>query len=298
MPRAPRVIVVGGGAAGIAAGIWAVRLGLRVVVLEATKHLGGQLRAVLSPITDYPGLPDVDGPGLAARMVDHLRSMRVPVRLGCRVDALEPRSGRVITSSAQRLQGDGIIVATGARRRRLGLAEEQRWVGRGLSYSVSRDAGRLAGQVSVIVGGGDNAMEAAAWLGALCPEVHLVHRSALAARPDFIRAAQAEPNVRWHPGRRVVGLRGADRLEAVLLDDGTRIDCAGLFVCIGVQPSGALSGASLPCDERGFVVVDPNQRATGRVYAVGDVCAPRAMAVSVSAGQAMIACKDIQSRWR
>ena len=296
-PR-PTVLIIGGGPGGIAAGIWAVRLGLHPHLIEARPRLGGQLLSVHSPITDYPGIQDVDGPALAARFIEHLLALDIEVSLEARVASIEAPSGVVHTTSGQALRGDAIIVATGALRRRLGLEGEQALVGRGVSYSVSKDRDRAAGRDAVVVGGGDSAVEGAASLAARCPQVHLVHRSALSARPDFVQALLGPPNMRLHERREVGGLRGAAALESVLLDEGTEIPCATLFIRIGVEPVTGFAREALPCDDRGFLLVDAHQRCRDRVYAVGDVCSPDSMAVSVATGQAMMACKHIQSSWR
>jgi thioredoxin reductase (NADPH) len=252
---------------------------------------------VLSPITDYPGIRDVDGPALAARFVEHLGETGVATRLACRVRSLDAERGTLVTAAGARLRGDAIVLATGARRRHLRVPGERRYVGRGLSYSVSKDRAQVAGSETVIVGGGDSALEGAVRLAALCPRVHLVHRGALTARPDFVARAKREPRVCWHPGRHVTALGGDGRLELVVLDDGTRIHCRGLFVRIGVEPDTSFVRPSLPCDAQGFLQVDAEQRCRGVVYAVGDVCSPRAMAVAVATGQAFVACKAIQSHW-
>lgn len=294
----PRVIIVGGGPGGIACAIWASRLGLRPLLLEASGVLGGQLLTVHSPITDYPGIPDVDGPALAARFVAHLRTTDTEVRHDCRVASIEPTRPRLTIGHGETLDGAAVIIATGARRKRLGLEREAELFGRGVSYSVSKDRDRAAGGDAVMVGGGDSATEGAATLAARCPRVHLVYRTGLSARPDFVAAARACTNVREHPGRRVAALHGASHLEAVELDDGTMLDCASLFIRIGVDPCTEFVDAVLPQDERGFLVVDADQRCCGRTYGVGDVCSPGALAVSVAGGQAMIACKHVQHSWR
>jgi thioredoxin reductase len=282
----------------MAAAIWATRLGLRPLVVEATAQLGGQLRGVLSPITDYPGLPDVDGPTLALRLAEHVKVAQVPLRLRARVIGLEPEKGRVLLAGGAALRAHAVIVATGARRRHLGLGDERRFVGRGVSYSVSKDLRRAAGGVAVVVGGGDSAVEGAARLAELCSTVHLVARGALGARPDFVAAALGHRNVRLHEGRRVVGLQGRAELESVLLDDGTELACRMLYVRIGVEPASEPFRHSFRCDPSGLLVVDAHQRCRDRVYAVGDVCTPPdVLAVAVAGGQAMVACKHIQSEW-
>jgi thioredoxin reductase (NADPH) len=281
----------------MAAGIWAARLGLTVELLEARAQLGGQLLGVLSPVTDYPGIQDVDGPALAARFVEHLLAIRVPVRFRCRVATVDPEAGAVVTTAGERIEADAIVFATGARRRRLGLPGEQGLAGRGVSYSVSKDRQLAHGKVAVVVGGGDSAVEGASRLAATSRAVHVVHRSPLVARPDFVAAAEREPRVHWHAGRKVERLLGTEALEGVVLDDGTRLDTSALYIRIGVEPQTELVRDVLPVSARGFLIVDADQRCRGRVYAVGDVCSPTAMAVSVATGQAMIACKHIQSSW-
>lgn len=282
----------------MAAGIWAVRLGLRPHLIDARPRLGGQLLSVHSPITDYPGIQDVDGPALAARFIEHLEALEIEVTLDARVSTIEPSQGVVHTGDGQAIRGDGIIVATGALRRRLGLDAEPELVGRGVSYSVSKDRDRAAGRAAVVVGGGDSAVEGATSLASRCPQVHLVHRSPLSARPDFVAALRGHANLQQHPNRQVAALQGETALESVSLDDGTLIRCATLFIRIGVEPVTSFARGILPCDDRGFLLVDAHQRCCDRVYAVGDVCSPDAMAVSVATGQAMIACKHLQTSWR
>jgi thioredoxin reductase len=162
---------------------------------------------------------------------------------------------------------------------------------------VSKDRQLARGKIAVVVGGGDSAVEGATRLAATSREVHVVHRSALVARPDFVAAAEREPRVAWHAGRKVERLIGTERLEAVVLDDGTRLACSALYVRIGVQPTTEFVRGVLPMSAQGFLTVDGDQRCRGRVYAVGDVCSPAAMAVTVATGQAMVACKHIQSSW-
>ncbi len=296
-PDAPRVLIVGGGPGGIAAGIWAARLGLDAQLLESGDALGGQLLGVFSPVTDYPGIQDVDGPALAARFVDHLRAVGVPVRLGWPVEELRPEERTVRGPGGEILRGDAILLATGAVRRRLGLPLEEELRGRGVSSSVSRDRDAARGRTAVVVGGGDSAHEGALSLAEVCPRVHLVRRGSARARPDFRRGAEEHHRVTIHEGRSVRRLVGGRRLEAVELDDGTALECAWLFVRVGVEPVTGFVRGHLPHDEEGYLRVDRYQRCADGVYAVGDICSPHAMSVSVAAGHAMVACKHIQQCW-
>ncbi|MBW2257448.1 MAG: FAD-dependent oxidoreductase [Deltaproteobacteria bacterium] len=291
----PDVLIVGGGPAGMTAGIWARSTGLQPRLIEAGPELGGQLRTVLSPIVDYPGIQDVDGPALVRHLADHFEAVQVPVRYGCRVVSLDATAPSVTLADGEVLAADALILATGATRRRLGLEGEQRL--EGVYNSVSRFRDRTAGGVATIVGGGDSAFEGAVRLAQDCRAVHLVHRGSVVARPDFRRGAEEHPRVTVHGGRAVTALIGAQRLEAVRLDDGRELRCGGLYVRVGVQPRTTFAAGVLPMDDAGYLRVDDHCRCAPGVYAIGDVCSPGAMAVSVAAGQAMIACKHLQRRW-
>ncbi len=288
----PRVCIVGGGPGGMAAGIWATRLGLAPVIVEASERLGGQLLTLTNPITDYPGIVRTSGPDLAERFAGHVRAMDVGVRLGLRVTSL--RSQRVALSDGSELSADAVILATGVRRRTLGLPRERDLVGRGVSYSVTRDAAMAAGGVGVVVGGGDAALEGAEILSGICREVHLIHRARLRARPDFVESVGACRNVHVHAGCEVVELVGDTSLREVQLDDGARIACDGLFVRVGVEPHLGRLGEGLPTDAAGYLVADRHGRCADRVYAVGDICSPGYMSISAAVGQAMTTCKHIQ----
>ena len=294
--RRRRVCVIGGGPGGMAAGIWCARLGRAAGGVEAGDRLGGQLLTLTNEITDYPGFPSTDGPSLAARFVEHLRGMEVPVRLGVRATALD--LPHVHTAGGGAIEADAVVLALGVRRRALGLPREAALVGRGVSYSVTRDADTADGDVGVVVGGGDAALEGALILSDVCREVHLVHRRELRAREDFIESVRARANVRFHPDREVVELLGEGRLAGVVLDDGARLDCRALFVRVGVEPRLGSVGRGLATDADGYLEVDRFNRCEDRVYAVGDICSPDFMSISAAVGQAMIACKHIQLTWR
>jgi len=281
----------------MAAGIWSARLGLRPVILEAGDALGGQLLRVYSPITDYPGIRRIDGPSLADRFEQHAREMGVDVVLGCRVTAIDGDPPRVSTRSHGIVDADAVVLATGVGRRTLGVTGETQLKGRGLSYTVSRDKQTVAGRDAVVVGGGDGAFEGVLILSDVCRRVHLVHRDNVCARHDFRRAVARRATVQVHTGRSVVAVLGDEQVTGVRLDDGTVLPCDGVFVRIGVEPRGTALCGELSLDEQGFVEVDRWNRCANTVYAVGDICSPQAMSVSVAVGQAMIACKHIQRRW-
>ena len=290
-----RVLVVGGGPGGMAAAIWAVRLGLRPRIIEARERLGGQLLRVFSPIPDYPGIPDTNGPRLAARFADHVDQLGIPVQFGCAVSRLDVPAGRAILSDGTSVEGQPVVLATGVARRRLDVPGERRLRGRGLSDSVSRELGRVGAREVAVVGGGDAAFEGALMLRAECELIHLVHRGEVCARADFRAEVDSDPRIVVHAGEVVREVEGDDAVTGLGLLGGGRIRCERVFVRVGVEPRIVDDGGVLPRDDAGYLAVDRYNRCAEGIYAVGDVCSPDAMSVSVAVGHAMIACKHIQN---
>jgi thioredoxin reductase (NADPH) len=295
--RRPRVRIVGGGPGGMAAGIWCHRLGLDARIFEGAAELGGQLRHVFSPVPDYPGIPVTDGPDLARRIADHVSGLGVPVELECSVERLDADPLRLLLADGRGVEADAVILAGGVARRRLGVPGEARHRGHGLSYSVSKELGSIHAREVAVVGGGDAAFEGALLLTHECERVHLIHRVSPRARPDFRAAVVADPRIVVHAGERVVGVEGESALTGVRLAGGGRVPAERVFVRIGVEPRIVDAAFPLARDEHGYLRVDRFNRCAPGVYAVGDVCSPDAMSVSVAVGHAMIACKHVQSGW-
>ena len=295
--RAPRVLIAGGGPGGMAAGVWCARLGLEAVLFEARDRLGGQMLHVFSPVPDYPGIPETDGPGLARRFAQHVAGLPVDVRLGRRIERLEVETRRLVMTDGSAEAGDAVILATGVARRRLDVPGETALAGREISYSVSKELGGVAGQEVAVVGGGDAAFEGALLLARRCPRIHLLHRGPPRARADFRQRVTAESRIVVHGDRQVVEVAARGRGIAVRTDRGEVLDCDRLFVRIGVEPCLIDDDGRLPRDGRGYLMVDRANRCVEGIYAVGDVCSPDAMAVSVAVGHAMNACKHIQTGW-
>ncbi|MCL6574708.1 MULTISPECIES: NAD(P)/FAD-dependent oxidoreductase [Kyrpidia] len=270
--------VVGAGPAGISAGIWAKRVGLSAVVIEAGEP-GGQLRGVRGPIPDYPGWREVQGPELARALVDHLLRSGTPL-----VDSAGPvrvdTAGRRVHTAAGEWEAEAIVLATGARPRRLGIPGEAAMERRGEVWSASRDAGRFRHLPVVVIGGGDRALEGAWLLAEAGAQVTIVHR-----RTSFRARREWRERVFRHPGITVmapawaVAIQGSDQTQSVRIRLGgageIEVPAAGVFVRIGTEPN--LEGIhDLPrLDSYGVVAVDRWGRTSlPGIYAAGDVCTP------------------------
>jgi thioredoxin reductase (NADPH) len=287
------VIVIGGGPGGLSALLWCHSLGLRAVLLEQASELGGQMLQMFHPVIDYPGLLPANGRALRDQFAAHLQQLQLECRTGCQVEAVDLTAHRVYLNG-EWLQGRAIILATGARQRRLGIPGEDQFA----LHTDPHEPMPYAGQPVCVIGGGDSAVENSLILARVCPSVTLIHRSThFRARLEWLQAAQAAANITLLPNCVPVELRGAERLRSLVVADSiTGAQCelpaATVFVRIGTVPNTEFLQGQLELDEAGYIRVDQRQQTTrARVYAVGDVCKPVCWSVATAVGHGAIAAK-------
>lgn len=300
--NSPDVIILGGGPAGISAMLWCRSLNLRAILLETAPQLGGQMLMMYHQIPDYPGLPLMTGVEMRDRFEAHLREVGATWRTGCRIEEID-LAGRTLRVDGEQLSAGALIIATGARKRLLGVPGEALFAARGVSFSATKDHSLYAGRPVCVIGGGDSAVENATILSAVCPSVTLIHRSErFRARAEWLSEARRRDNITFLPNTEVISIEGRDRAERVIVRDRTsgrqfplETDC--VFVKIGIAPNVEAFGSQLPFDQDGYITVDNRQRtAIDRVYAAGDVTNPVCLSVATSVGHGAIAAKDIAQR--
>ena len=312
-----RVVIIGSGPAGWTAAIYAARANLSPLVLigvpatdPAPVLPGGQLM-LTTEVENYPGFPEgVTGPKMMADFQAQAE------RFGTRVageDVLScdfsRRSFVLRTSEGREVRTRSVIIATGAVANWIGAPNELRLArsGGGVSACAVCDGALPIYRKKhlAVVGGGDTAMEEAAYLSKFASQVTIIHRRgelrASRAMQDRVRAL---PNVdfRWHA--RVADVLGADRIEGVLLEDvrtgeRSRLDVAGLFVAIGHSPATRfLAGSGVELDDKGYVMLRTRSSRTNidGVFAAGDVADPTYRQAVTAAGMGCQAAIDCE-RW-
>jgi thioredoxin reductase (NADPH) len=300
------VIIAGGACAGYTAAVYAARANLRPLVIEGFAS-GGQLMST-SDVENFPGFPDgIAGPELMSRFRAQAE------RFGAEfvtddvtgVD-LSERPFRVSVGGDD-YRAHSLIVATGARARELGLASERALQGRGVSYCAVCDAAFFRDRRVVVVGGGDTALEEAAFLARFASEVVLVHRRRELRGSQFMQAhALAQPNLTLVAPYVVEEVLGeeAGRVTGVLLRDAESgemrmEEAGGLFVAIGHDPTSALFRDQLDTDPvTGYLVTRPGSTRTNvaGVFACGDVQDPVYRQAITAAGSGCMAALDAE-RW-
>lgn len=298
-----QVIIIGGGPAGISALLWCHSLGLRAVLLEQAAELGGQMLEMFHPVLEYPGFPNKTGHELRDAFAAHLAVYNLSYRLNCRLDEINLRERRLVVNG-ESLTAQALIIASGARTRRLGMPGEDTLPG--ISYSATRDQQRFVGQEVGVIGGGDSAFEDCLILAEVCPRVTLIHRSdKFRARPSWQQAVFQHPHIEVLTHCQIVEINqpenGSLRLRLVNHLNNTQQDIlvGGLFVRLGIAPNTAFLQAQLALDEGGYIITDRAQKTSiANVYAVGDVCHPICLSVSTALGHGANAAKDIAQRLR
>lgn len=296
------VLIMGGGPAGMSALIWSHSLGLRGIAFERAVEPGGQMLSMYHQIPDYPGLPLLTGREMRDHFLDHVNTLGLELRTGCRIDDVRLAEKRLICNG-EWFQGNAVILATGACKRGLDLPDEARFANSGVSYSATRDHSLYAGKTVAVVGGGDSAVENALILARVCPKVFLIHRSnRFRAREEWLRQATENPAITILPFHQITAIEGSGSIERLILsemrsNEGKTLDVEGLFIKIGIAPCTEGLRDQVELDDEGYVMVDAAQRTSlDMVYAAGDVCRPVCLSVATAVGHGAVAVKDISEK--
>ena len=255
------LIIIGMGPAGIAASIYAKRSNLKVLCLEKGM-IGGELNYI-DKIDNYPGLNDISGSALAYKLLEHIDEMEIDYRF----ETVKDKTNK------EKYTTKYIILATGRKARKLGLENEDTFLGRGISYCAICDGAFFKNKVVSVVGGGMAALEEALYLANIVKKVYLIHRrDKFNATPSIIEKIINSPKIEILYNEEVVKLNGKDHLESIELKSGKEIFTSGLFIYIGYTPNiDYLKNLDI-LGSKGYAIVDKNFKTKeDGIYAVGDL---------------------------
>ena len=293
------VIIIGAGPAGLTAGIYASRSGLKTLVLEE-KSPGGM--AATSPwIENYPGFPEgIAGTDLIEKMLEQCRRFGAEIRNFEGVVELHlDKDNKIVRTDSSEYESKAVIITSGSKHRLLGVSGEEEFQGRGVSYCAICDGYFFKGKKVLVVGGGNCAAMSALFLHNLASEVYLAHRrDRLRAEEAYVKELKKR-GVRFLWNREVKEIRGDKMVESVMLYDNKRgeieeMNVDGVFVFVGEAPNSEFAvKAGVEVDAQGYVVVDSFQRTNiPGVYAAGDVTSCPVKQIGSAVGQAIIAATE------
>lgn len=299
------VVIIGGGPAGLTAGIYVARARLKVVLLEGA--FPGGNAAITDRIDNYPGFPfGISGLDLMNRFREQAERFGLEIRVA-EVTRLEVDGGtaRVITTAGD-YSARVVIIASGARRQELGVPGEAEFTGRGVSYCATCDGPLFENRVVAVIGGGDSAVEEAIYLTSFARKVYLIHRrDKLRANRAAQEKALANPRIEFRFNRVVERFEGKDSLRNLVLlntqsGEVERLAVEGVFVSIGMKAASDFLGGLLETRD-GYIITDADMNTSvPGVLAAGDIRykLTRQVATAVGDGatagiQAVRLCEDM-----
>jgi thioredoxin reductase (NADPH) len=298
-----KVIIIGSGPAGYTAAIYAARANLHPLVIASSVEAGGELMKT-TEVENYPGFPEgIQGPELMMHMQAQAERFGAEIVLDDVVSLeLEGDVKRVTLGNGDVHEALTVIFATGSAYRKLGLADEDRMSGHGVSWCATCDGFFFRQKTIAVVGGGDSAMEEATFLTKFADKVYVIHRNdALRASKVMQDRAQADPKIEFLFNKRVEHIYGDSLVTGVgVVDtvDGTEttLDLSGLFIAIGADPRTHLIHGQLDLTTFGTIAVDGRSSRTNLpgVFAAGDVIDPTYRQAVTAAGSGTVAALDVE----
>ncbi len=298
------VLIIGAGPAGMTAAIYAARAGYKTAVLEHGVP-GGQA-ATTDMIENYPGFPEgISGPELMMKFFEQTQTFGVEM-IYEQVQSVELDGAiKRVTTDKQTIEAKAVVIASGAKPRALGVANEGRLRGRGVSYCATCDGFFFKDQPVAVVGGGDTAVEEAMYLTKMCSSVTLIHRrDELRANKLAQSRALANEKLNIIYDTVVDEIIGDDKVSQLKLrnkktDETSTLDINGVFIFVGYLPNNAFFPPELEVNEQGYIVTD-DEMATNipGVFAVGDVRQKKLRQVTTAVGDGGAVMHGIEEYFR
>jgi thioredoxin reductase (NADPH) len=283
------VVIVGGGPAGLAAGLYTARMNLKAVLVDRGA-LGGQLLNT-ELIEDYPGIETILGSELATKMGDHARKFGLEIRDFEPVKEIDVEGTTKVVrlESGEELRAPAVIMAAGGLPRYLEVPGEKAFWGRGVSYCAVCDGAFFKGQELAVVGGGDAAVEEGDFLTRYASKVYILHRrNELRAQPILVDRARANPKIEFVLGSAVKEIAGDEKVRAIRFEQGgslRELPVGGVFIFVGFVPNSGLFRVHVDHDEAGYILTGRDlQTSVEGVWAVGDVRAQLTKQIATAVG--------------
>lgn len=280
------LIIIGAGPAGLTAGIYAKRFGLDFLIIGETP---GGIALEGHKIENYPGFKSISGADLMQKFQEQLDH-----------EILQENVKKIIKkfkiyTDKNQYQAKSIILALGTKTRKLGLKNEEKFLGKGLSYCVVCDGPLFRDKIVAIVGGGNSALAGAVELADIAKKVYLIHRrDEFRAEPVWQERVKKNKKIEIIYNANLQELKGDEILEEIILDNNKKIKINGLFIEIGVTPNIALCKDLDIKTEDNYVIADKNQATNIKaVYAAGDITNNNLKQIITACAQGAIAASSV-----
>lgn len=288
------IAIVGAGTAGLSAAIYGVRAGKSVLVFEALTY-GGQI--VNTPeVENYPGIRQISGFEFATGLYEQATGLGAEVVYERVIQIEDHGDFKTVITEENSYDAKSVILATGAKNRPLGLERETELIGAGVSYCATCDGAFFRGKDVAVAGGGNTALEDAAFLSGYCRTVYLIHR-----RDEFrgdkksVEKLRTKDNVIFVLDSRVIRLNGENRLESILVEnvktkETKTIAVEGLFVAVGQIPDNSAFAGLVETDQAGYVrAMEDCETNVPGIFTAGDCRTKKVRQLATAAADGAIA---------
>ena len=286
------IIVIGGGPAGLVAAIYARRAKKSVLVIEKS-IFGGQI--TFSPLVEnIPGFNALSGNEFAEKLVDQVIALGADFEM-CEVQKIKQGDIKTVVTDSGEFEGKAVIIATGAKHRRLGLANEENLIGNGISFCAVCDGAFFTGKKVAVIGGGNSALQEAILLSSQASEVYVIQNlDFLTGEASLQEQLKAKPNVKIILGSVLIEYLGKDEITGIRIKsekDGeeSEINLDGVFLAIGLVPQNEPFADVLPLDERGYAKSDENCIIGNGIFTAGDCRTKKIRQVTTAAADGAVA---------
>lgn len=267
------VLVIGSGPAGLSAAIYAKRANLSVLVAEKQFMGTGQV-AESGHVDNYLGFSGINGFDLGMAFRNHATELNIEFYEGeAEKFEIQEKGWKVSFTNGESLSAKTVIYCAGAFHRHLGAPGEEHFQGKGVSYCAICDGAFFRGKKTVVIGGGNTALDDALYLSELCEKVYVVHRrNEFRGSAVMVEQLKDKENVELVTGERVAEITGDMKVDGVKLEDGRKLDTDGVFIAVGMVPQTASLKGIIELDESGYIIADETGETSAKgFYAAGDV---------------------------
>jgi thioredoxin reductase (NADPH) len=289
-------VIVGGGPAGLTAGLYCARAKMNTLLLEKGT-LGGQI-AITDLVENYPGFPEgISGKELSLRFKEQAERFGLKIHRK-EVVKIEKVNKEILLHlrTGELLRSKTVILSVGASPRKLGVRGEEEFLNRGVSYCATCDGALFDGVPIAVIGGGDSACQESLFLTRFGSVVYLIHRrDQLRAQKHLQEKVLSHPKIKFLPNKVVEEIRGTEAVEGLLLKDTqtgelSTLEVEGVFIFIGLEPATGFLKGFVKMDDRGYIITDEKMRTNVEgVFACGDCRSGATGQVAVAVGEGCIA---------
>lgn len=260
-------IIIGGGPAGLTSAIYLRRANKKVLVLEANV-CGGQI-VNAKDVQNYPGFNSISGSDLSEKMMNQALELGAEIKYET---VLKVGEDKTVYTNNNKYKAKTIIIAVGSKNRKLKLENEEKLIGKGISYCATCDGNFFKGKDVAVVGGGDTALDDILYLSDIASKVYAIVRGdSFKGETNELSEIEKRDNVIIKYNSIVTGLEGESSLEKIIVNDNEEINVSGLFIAIGQEPNNMMFKNIIDLDENGYIItIDEVKTKHDGIYVVGD----------------------------